>query len=90
MLEDRGFQITLGGLAVVLAVGSLARLSAAPRLAGGLIGVLALCELGWHGHSLLQVAPAGQFLGDDPVSAALVRLTPDSAGRGPVRNQGPR
>ena len=59
--------------------------SRAPRLAGGLIGLLALCELGWHGNSLLQVAPAEQFLGADPVSEALERLEANSAGAGPRR-----
>ena len=52
---------------------------------GALIGLLALCELGWHGHSLLQVAPAEQFVGVDPVSEALQRLEADSQSGGPLR-----
>jgi hypothetical protein len=47
--------------------------------------MLALCELGWYGNSLLQVAPPELFAGDDPISAALERLEPDSAGGRPAR-----
>jgi hypothetical protein len=35
------------------------------------LGGLALVELGLYGHSLLKVAPAGRFLGPDPISRAL-------------------
>jgi hypothetical protein len=78
VVDDDCFRLTLLGLAALLALGCAARLPRTRRLAGGLIGLLALCELGWHGSSLLQVAPAEQFVGDDPVSAALARLGPDS------------
>ena len=85
MLANDGFRMTVAALIGLLGVGSLARFSLAPRVAGGLIGALALCELGWYGHSLLQVAPAEQFLGADPVSAALARLAGPSTGNEPVR-----
>ncbi len=80
VIEDDCFRFTLGGLAALLALGCVPHLRRAPRLAGGLIGLLALGELGWHGNSLLQVAPAEQFVGADPVSAALARLEPESDG----------
>jgi hypothetical protein len=50
------------------------------RVALGL-GMLALVELGAHGFALIRTAPAGEFLGPDPVSAAIARLAP----RGPFR-----
>ena len=61
-----------------------------PRWAGGLLGLLAICELGWYGFSLLQVAPAERFLGDDPVGTALIRLDGEFASIGPDSHQGSR
>jgi hypothetical protein len=78
VLEDDCFRFTLGGLAALLALGCAPHVRRTPRLAGSLMGVLALCELGWHGYSVLQVAPAEQFVGGDPISAAIARLEPDS------------
>ena len=52
---------------------------------GGLLGLLAICELGWYGFSLLQVAPAERFLGDDPIGPALIRLDRDSHRSGRIR-----
>ena len=80
VLRDDCFRFAFGGLAALLALGCAARSPRMPRLAGTLIGLLALCELGWHGNALLQVAPAEQFVGGDPVSAALARLEPESDG----------
>jgi hypothetical protein len=85
VLDDDCFRVALGGLTALLVLGSLSFSSRGRRLAGGLIGVLALCELGWHGNSLLRTAPAEQFLGADPVSQALERLESDSARGGFVR-----
>jgi len=56
-----------------------------PKLASGLIGLLAIAELGFHGHSLIQVAPASQFLGSDPVSESLHRLRSDRPSSGMLR-----
>jgi hypothetical protein len=78
VLSDNGLRFTLGGLAAILALGCSPYSSRAPRVAGGLIGLLALCELAWQGQSLLLVAPAEQFMGSDPVSAALERLEPQA------------
>ena len=85
VLEDDCFRVTLGGLTALLVLGSLPLSSGGPRFAGGLIGLLALCELGWHGNSLLRVASAEQFLGADPVSQSLERPEPNSDGDGTAR-----
>ncbi len=85
VVEDNCFRVTLGGLTALLVLGCLPLSSRGPRFAGGLIGLLALCELGWHGNSLLRVAPEEQFLGADPVSQSLERPEPDSDGDGPAR-----
>jgi phage shock protein PspC (stress-responsive transcriptional regulator) len=86
VLDDARFQFALGGLAGLLVLGSLPLPSIrGPRLAGRLIGLLAVCELGWYGCSLLQVAPVEMFLGVDPVGAAIKRLEADSAPGGAVR-----
>jgi hypothetical protein len=86
VFEDDRIRLAVGGLAALLVLGSLPLSSSrGPRLAGGLMGFLALCELGWYGNSLLQVAPSELFLGADPVSAAIERLEADSACGGAVR-----
>jgi hypothetical protein len=86
VLEDDRFRFALGGLASLLVLGSFPLFSSrGPRLAGRLIGLLAVCELGWYGCSLLQVAPSEMFLGADPVSAAIERLEADSAPGGTAR-----
>ena len=41
------------------------------RLAGSLLGLLALVELGWSGSSLLRLAPVESFLNTGPIGAAL-------------------
>ena len=69
VLHDGGFWLAL------LSLSSLALMGCRPgnhrRLLGSLVGLVAMAELGWSGFSLLQVAPAGQFMGPDPVSAEL-------------------
>jgi hypothetical protein len=67
VLHDRRCGFALGGLAATLAAGCLASGRRTRSLAGGLLGLLGLCELGWAGFDLIQVAPAGQFLGPDPI-----------------------
>jgi hypothetical protein len=84
VLHSGGFWLTLSGVAALVVLGSLSIRRRNLRLAGRLLGLLALIELGWYGFALLHVAPARQFLGPDPISEALVngrtRLRP-SAGR---------
>ena len=77
--------LTLGGMTGVTLIGSLVRGPRAPRWAGGLLGLLAICELGFFGFSLLRVAPAEQFLGADPVGTALICLDRDSHRSGRIR-----
>ncbi len=38
------------------------------------IGLLALAELTWYGHSVIQTTPVEDLLGTDPVAAAIHRL----------------
>jgi hypothetical protein len=93
VLHDARFWFSLGGLAVLLGLGCLARHDQARRLAAALAGLLALAELGWAGYSVIRVAPAKEFLGTDPVGATIARLASSSAkrdfvilgGRGSVR-----
>jgi hypothetical protein len=85
VLHDGCFWSTLGAMAVLVLIGSLGRGSQNPRLAGGLIGLVALCELGWCGFSLLQVAPAERFMGGDEVGAAILRLDRNTPGGGRPR-----
>ena len=56
-----------------------------PQLARGLLGLLAMAELSFHGYSLIQVTPAGQFKGADPVSQALQRLWSEQPSSQPLR-----
>ncbi len=80
VLFDDRFRFALGGVLGLLVLGALPFSAArGPRLAARLIGLLAMCELGWYGCSLLQIAPAEQFLGADPISAAIEQLDADSA-----------
>ena len=83
VLEDGRFWLTLGAMTVLILVASFARSSRIPHLAGGLLGLVALCELGWCGFSLIRVAPAERFLGGDAIGAALLRhdRDPQRAGR---------
>jgi hypothetical protein len=74
VLADARFWTAIGGLALLIAVGCGPIGPRGRRRLVGLIGVLALGELGWYGFSLIQVTPAGRIVGPDPVSAALVSL----------------
>jgi hypothetical protein len=71
VLQDGRFWLTLSGLAALLLLGCFAPWRRNPCLAGGLLGLLGMIELGWYGYALLQVAPARQFLGPDRIAGAL-------------------
>jgi hypothetical protein len=85
VIHDGGFQLTLAALAALLVFGSFRFSARNPKLAVGLAGLLAMAELGREGHALIQVAPASQFLGADPVSALLHRLRSERTSSGPLR-----
>ena len=74
VFSDGGFKLAFAGVSALLLLGCISFSSRGPRLAGGLIGLLALCELGWHGNSLLQAAPPRSSRAADPVSETLHRL----------------
>jgi hypothetical protein len=85
VIRDGGFPITVGALSAILAVGSLGVFARHHKLAVGLVGLLAMAELAFHGYSLVQVAPADLFLGADPVSETLARLRAERPSSGPLR-----
>jgi hypothetical protein len=79
------FWVALGGTGGLLLLG---RTAAGPRrraVAAGLLGCLALVELGVHGRGLLRVAPAERFLGPDPITAVLRSFEPDASGAARIR-----
>ncbi len=83
VLGDRGFQLALGGAMALAFAGMLPIGARRRRIIVGLLGAVALAELGWRGFSLLQVAPAHLFTGPDPISAEISRLDGQSdAGAG--------
>jgi hypothetical protein len=69
ILSNGVFWLAIGGSAVLLGYGALR--TANRRAAAWALGALALCELGLYGFSILKVAPASQFVGGDPMSAAI-------------------
>jgi hypothetical protein len=75
ILRDGVFWGALGATAAALAYGALR--PANRRAAACALGVLALAELGVNGFALLKVAPAGRFLGPDPITAALADASAD-------------
>jgi hypothetical protein len=85
VLGDACLRLTLAAITAVILMGSLARGPRTSRLAGGLLGLAAVCELGWYGFALLQVAPVERFSGCDRLAAALVSLETDSPGGGRLR-----
>jgi hypothetical protein len=85
VLGDGCFWLALCGTALAVSLASFRNCWRSTRLASALLGVLAICELGWHGNSLLKVAPFTRFGGNDPVGDALHRLGDTSPGSGPVR-----
>jgi hypothetical protein len=85
VLTNGCFWLALAGSTASVHLGSLFRSPKIRRRATELLGLLALCELGWYGFSLIRVAPSDRFLGDDPVGTALIRLDRDSHGPHRVR-----
>jgi hypothetical protein len=67
--RDGVFWAALAG--TTAACGWLGRRPHAHRRVAVALGIIALAELGLYGHALLEVAPAGRFLGPDPVGAAV-------------------
>ena len=66
--DDGCFWLTLGGMTAVILMGCLPTARRTHRHAAGGRWACSRCvELGWYGFSLFQVAPAEQFLGDDPI-----------------------
>jgi hypothetical protein len=85
VLGDGCLRLALCGIALVVALDYVPNRLRSARLASALLGFLAMCELTWHGHSLLEVAPFARFGGNDPVGDALGRLGDRSPGSGPFR-----
>jgi hypothetical protein len=76
--RDGVFWLAFGGIVVAVAWGR--RRTADGQVVAVVLGVLAQVELGLHGQAILRVAPADQFLGPDPISAALLRAEPTAPG----------
>jgi hypothetical protein len=74
ILGDARFWTAIGGVSIVLALGCRPVGVRRRRFVAGLIGLVALAELGWYGFSLIRVAPVERFVGPDPIGAALARL----------------
>ena len=85
VLTNGCFWFALAGMTASIHLGSLFRSPEIRRRATGLLGLLALCELGWYGFALLRVVPSDRFLGEDWVGTALIRLDRDSHGPGRIR-----
>jgi hypothetical protein len=79
VLGDPRVWSAIGGTAIVVIVGYQPIGIRRRRAIVGLIGLVALGELGWYGFALLRVTPAERFVGPDPVSAALTRLGAEDA-----------
>ena len=92
VLTNGCFWLALAGTITAIHLGSRCRSPGIRRQATGLIGLLAICELGWYGYSLLLVAPSDGFLGDDPIGTALIRLDrgENQSWVAPASHQGPR
>jgi hypothetical protein len=85
VLRDGGFWLAMGGMLLLSAWGCRPVEDRGRRSLASLFGLVALVELGWGGFSLIQVAPAGQFMGRDPVSDALSIKTSAGHDMQPVR-----
>jgi hypothetical protein len=85
VLRDGGFWLAMGGMLLLIAWGCRPMDDRGRRFLASLFGLVAIVELGWGGFSLIQVAPAGQFLRRDPVSDALSIKTSDGRDTQPVR-----
>ncbi len=85
LLHDRVFWITGLALSGAVGAGCLAATRTGRSRMADLIGLLALCELAWHGQALLKVAPADLFFQPDPVSESLILNSGHEAFAGPLR-----
>jgi hypothetical protein len=85
VLSSGCFWLALGALTAIVLMAGAAGGQRVRRRAGAWLGLVSLGELGWYGFALLQVAPAGQFLGDDPIGTALVRVHRESNRSEPIR-----
>ena len=82
LLHSGLFWLGLGGTGALVALGQSATAAKRRRgtVAAALLGGLALVEVGLHGHRVVRVAPAEQFLGRDPISTVLRTVAPDVSG----------
>ncbi len=85
VLRDSCFWLSLGTMTAIILIASLPTARRLRRHAAGGLGLLALCELGWYGFSLIQVAPPERFLGNDSIGTALIRLDHEANGSGRIR-----
>ncbi len=72
------------GIGSLIGLGSLRSRWNHQRCLVSILGFLVFIELGFWGHSLIQVSPAEQFMGRDPVADFLSRTGPTS-GQAPIR-----
>ncbi|HEV3162958.1 MAG TPA: hypothetical protein VGZ22_02875 [Isosphaeraceae bacterium] len=79
IVQEPVFWVALAG--TTMGLFWLARRPGEGRRVSVALGVLALVELGSYGHALIKTAPAGQFLGIDPVSESLARVSPPGSFR---------
>jgi hypothetical protein len=68
ILQDPAFWVALAATAAITIVASLCSSRGARERTVRLLGLLALCELGWSGYALVKTAPARQFVGPSPVA----------------------
>jgi hypothetical protein len=85
VLRDAPFWSVLASMTALIVAGCSVRGWRSQLLAGRLMGLLVLCELGWNGVSLIHVARAELFLGANPVSAALIQSRNDAPQYGRLR-----
>jgi hypothetical protein len=71
VVDDPRVWVLVAGIAALVGLGSLKSRWDQTRWVACGLGLLAFLELGSWGRSLLQVAPARQFLGPDPVAEAI-------------------
>ena len=71
VLHDGCFWFAASGMAAAFCSDAPSPQRRNQRLAGSLLGLLALVELGWSGSSLLRFAPVESFLNTGPIGAAL-------------------
>jgi hypothetical protein len=85
ILRDPVFTLTLAGLAASITWGCVHHRRWRMPDAIWFIGLLALSELAIQGHALLRVTPASELLASDPISEAILKLTPSDPSGAPPR-----